>query len=221
MLLWEIAIGTTIFVLNMTMSLLVNNLVFMILSVLVCYTIYWIMDNLELKKLTGRKEIDEYKPPICNKIIVAVYSVLVVMYTSNIVYIVMLYILFIIISASMRLIKEYRVEVTLKPFRGKLLTGNTVNLMFKTERVMCIDLTKFYIEYGNSIILVCSKNEEFRYVLVPSNIRNRTQTYDRGNNFGSHDKGYTNWDYKMVIHRGNDKLTLAEWKGLGLEVAEV
>lgn len=48
-----------------------------------------------------------------------------------------------------------------------------------------------------------------------------TQTYDRGNNFGSHDKGYTNWDYKMVIHRGNDKLTLAEWKGLGLEVAEV
>ena len=47
------------------------------------------------------------------------------------------------------------------------------------------------------------------------------QTYDRGNNFGSHDKGYTNWDYKMVIHRGNDKLTLAEWKGVGLEVADV
>lgn len=47
------------------------------------------------------------------------------------------------------------------------------------------------------------------------------QEYDRGQDFSEQEFITDQWDEKIVIHRGKDKLTIAEWKGTGLDLANI
>lgn len=72
-----------------------------------------------------------------------------------------------------------------------------------------------------------SLRNDFKNVLSNSWYKNpaigdeELQDYDRGQDFSEHDFITTGWDESLILHRGNDKLTIAEWKGTGLDLANI
>lgn len=154
-----------------------SNKVAVLVSIFICYISYYWLSNYELIKMIQCGAIDEYEAPIRDKVIFGIYSVFILAFAPNMRYSLMTYLLFITISGFILLIKEFKIEKSLKPFKSRLLSSESIDLMFKSKKVMNADLTKSHVEYKNSIVSVYCGKDTYRFVLVPSTIRNRKNTY--------------------------------------------
>lgn len=87
-------------------------------------------------------------------------------------------------------------------------------------------------EIIDSEIQVGLKNSlrlDYPYILSDSWYKNPTNAgdtvelldYDRGQDFSEHEFITDQWDEKLVIHRGKDKLSIAEWKSVGTELSGI